>query len=114
MDVRMQDSSCSSASSNSMGTCSEIEVKNHHNIDSKLRISKNGSNCRKKFYKCSLLPISGKFFVFCLTRIISVKLNCRFGCFNCNFFGRLELGNPVLIGFQFSFCPDIFFRFQLN
>ena len=114
MDVRMQDSSCSSASSNSMGTCSEIEVKNHHNIDSKLRIFKNGSNYRKTFYKCSLLPISGKFFVFCLTRIISVKLNCRFGCFNCNSFGRLELGNPVLIGFQFSFCPVIFFKFQLN
>ena len=71
MVIKMQNSFYSSTFSNSMGTCSEMEVKCHHKIDSKLRIVKNGSNYRKKFYVCSLWPISSQNFVFCLTIIIS-------------------------------------------
>ena len=44
--------SCSSS------TCNEVEVKCHHHIDSKLRMVRNGSNLGKKFYGCSLWPIS--------------------------------------------------------
>ena len=48
-----------------MGSCSEMNVKCHHNIDSRVRIVKNGLNCVKKFYGCSLWLVSGKlFFVF--------------------------------------------------
>ena len=50
--VGMKILSCSSASSNSMGTCNEMEVKCHHKIDSKLRIVKSCSKCWKKFYEC--------------------------------------------------------------
>ena len=38
MVIRMQNSSCLGASSNTMGTCSEMEVKFYYKIDSKLRI----------------------------------------------------------------------------
>ena len=64
MVVRMQHSSCSGASSNSMGTWNEMEVKCHHKIDLKLRIVKSGSNFGKKFYGCSLWFVSGKIFSF--------------------------------------------------
>ena len=46
--------------SGSSSTRSEIEVKCHHYIDSKPRMVKSGSNLEKKFYGCSLWPISGK------------------------------------------------------
>ena len=50
MVARMQQSSsCFDASSNSMESCSETEVKRHHNIDSRLKIVKNGSSYGKKF-----------------------------------------------------------------
>ena len=39
---------------------SEVEVKFHHQIDSKLRMVKSGSNLGKKFYGCSLWPVSGQ------------------------------------------------------
>ena len=39
---------------------SEVEVKCHHQIDSKLRMVRSGSNLGKKFYGCSLWPISGQ------------------------------------------------------
>ena len=43
-------------------TRSEVEIKCHHQIDSKLRMVINGSNLGKKLYGCSLWPVSG----FCL------------------------------------------------
>ena len=64
MIIEMQNSFCSGASSNHMRTCSEIEVKCHHKIDSKLRIVKIGSNYGNKFYECSLWPISSQNFFF--------------------------------------------------
>ena len=70
MVVRMQQSSYFGTSSNSMGSCSETKVKCHHNIDSRLRIVKNGSNCRKKFYGCSLWLVSRNFF-FVLVEIMA-------------------------------------------
>ena len=39
---------------------SEVEVKCHHQIDSKLRMVKSGSNLGKKFYGCSLWLVSGQ------------------------------------------------------
>ena len=39
---------------------SEVEVKCHHQIDSKLRMVRSGSNLGKKFYECSLWPVSGQ------------------------------------------------------
>ena len=39
---------------------SEVEVKCHHQIDSKLRMVRSGSNLGKKFYGYSLWPVSGK------------------------------------------------------
>ena len=39
---------------------SEVEVKCHHQIDSKLRMVRSGSNLGKKFYGCSLWSISGQ------------------------------------------------------
>ena len=39
---------------------SEVEVKGHHQIDSKPRMVRSGSNLGKKFYGWSLWPISGK------------------------------------------------------
>ena len=41
-------------------TRSEVEVKCHHQIDSKLRMVRSGSNLGKKFYGCSLWPVSGQ------------------------------------------------------
>ena len=67
MVVKMQNSFYSSTFSNSMGTCSEMEVKYHHKIDSKLRIVKNRSNYGKKFHVCFLWPVCSQNFVFCLT-----------------------------------------------
>ena len=46
--------------SGSSSTRSEVEVKCHHQIDSKLRMVRNGSNLGNKFYGCSLWPISGQ------------------------------------------------------
>ena len=48
---------------NAFGSCSsstrsEVEVKCHHHIDSKLRMVKNGSNLGKKFYECLLWLVS--------------------------------------------------------
>ena len=65
MVVIMQYSSCYNASSNSMGTYSEMKVKCHHKIDSKLIIVKSDSNCGKKFYECPLRHVSEKIFRFC-------------------------------------------------
>ena len=42
----------------SSSTCSEVEVKCHHQIDSKLQMVINSSNSGKKFYGCSLWPVS--------------------------------------------------------
>ena len=39
---------------------SEVEVKWHYQIDSKLRMVKSGSNLGKKFYGCSLWSVSGQ------------------------------------------------------
>ena len=39
---------------------SEVEVKYYHQIDSKLRMVKSGYNLGKKFYRCSLWPVSGQ------------------------------------------------------
>ena len=44
----------------SSSNCSEVEVKCHHQIDSKLRMVKSGSNLGKNFYGCSLWLVSGK------------------------------------------------------
>ena len=41
-------------------TDSEVEVKCHHQIHSKLRMVKSGSDLGKKFYGCSLWPVSGQ------------------------------------------------------
>ena len=71
MVVGMQNSSCSSASSNSIGTCSEMKVKCHYKIYSMLRIVKRDSNYRKKFYEYYLWPISTQNFIFFLIGIIS-------------------------------------------
>ena len=46
--------------SGSSSTHSEVEVKCHHQIDSKPRMVKSGSNLGKKFYGCSLWPVDGK------------------------------------------------------
>ena len=70
MVVGMQNLSSTKSSSNSITICSEIKNKCHHKINSKLRIVKSCSNSGKKVYGCSLWSVSGKFFVFCLTRII--------------------------------------------
>ena len=44
----------------SSSTRSEVEVKCHHQIDSKPRMVRSGSNLGKKFYGCSLWPVSGQ------------------------------------------------------
>ena len=46
--------------SRSSSTRSEVEVKCHHQIDSKPRMVISGSNLGKKFYGCSLWPVNGK------------------------------------------------------
>ena len=46
--------------SSSSSTHSEVEVKCHHQIDSKPRMVKSGSNLGKKFNGCSLWPVSGQ------------------------------------------------------
>ena len=70
--------------SNESGSCpsstrSEVEVKCHHQIDSKLRMIRNGSNLGKKFYGCSLWLISeqnqGKIYL----GIFRVKLKAKLG-----------------------------------
>ena len=43
----------------SSSTRSEVEVKCHHQIDSKPRMVRSGSNLGK-FYGCSLCPVSGQ------------------------------------------------------
>ena len=45
--------------SGSSSTRSEVEVKCHHQIDSKPRMVNSGSNLGKKFYGCSLWLVSG-------------------------------------------------------
>ena len=42
----------------SSSTCSEVEVKCNHQIDSKFRMVINGSNLENKFYECSLWLVS--------------------------------------------------------
>ena len=44
----------------SSSTHSEVEVKCHYQIDSKLGMVRSGSNLGKKFYGCSLWPVSGQ------------------------------------------------------
>ena len=44
----------------SSSTRSEVKVKCHHQINSKLRMVRSGSNLGKKLYGCSLWLISGQ------------------------------------------------------
>ena len=44
--------------SSSTSTRSEVEVKCHHQINSKLRMVRSGSNLKKKIYGCSLWLVS--------------------------------------------------------
>ena len=60
-----------------MGSCSETKVKCHHNIDLRFRIVKNGSNYGKKFYGCSLWPISKK------KNIVFMEIRASFKCSFC-------------------------------
>ena len=90
---------------------SEVEVKCHHQIDSKLRMVRSGSNLgKKKLYGCSLWLVSGQNQTWvtnigCLS-IASLILFLFFSkTADCGFFRWVEVVGKTNVTPQFPGCP---------
>ena len=59
-EAQLVDNKSNVSRSGSSSTHTEVEVKCHHKLESCLRMITTSSNLGKKFYGCSLWPVSGQ------------------------------------------------------